>query len=518
MVKEGPLMVLLGFYFCLQLARIIADYVLSAGLLGEIAVGIIFGGPLAGILPESWEETWLTVGYLGLILIVFTGGLDFDGPSFLRSIPIAFAAAFWGVLIPIAFSFAILWKAFGYPALHAFTAGCALSSTSLGTTFFVLQSQTKKGLNVQATRVGTLLTAVALTDDVIALVLLTVVESLGSGSGGSLGWIVGKPVVASIALSIVSPIVVYAFRPVYRRWIERPLTHYGGYRGGCTVGFLVLAAYLAISYYIHTTMLLGAFLAGMTLVVWPSNRDDVLNYKHIFEEIFEPLLKRYFASIFFASIGYCIPFLDLFTAKRFWQGLVYSVLMLIGKLLVGIWIPIRDCISKETIIVGDAENQKKKTKWGLGKPNKNSWISGLILGSAMLARGEIGVLILQVSLSTTQANANSPGAISVMDTETYLIGIWAVAWNTIIGPVAFGLLVRFFGQKIIDSHWGSTLRIKLEQEEKNANENGDTKDSENGDSGDDGDNENARNARTAQDNSQNLDDQENEKVRREDNV
>lgn len=77
-------MVLLGFYFCLQLARIIADYVLSAGLLGEIAVGIIFGGPLAGILPESWEETWLTVGYLGLILIVFTGGLDFDGPSFLR--------------------------------------------------------------------------------------------------------------------------------------------------------------------------------------------------------------------------------------------------------------------------------------------------------------------------------------------------------------------------------------------------------------------------------------------------
>lgn len=90
MVQTGPLLVLLGFYFCLQLARIIADLVLSAGLLGEIAVGIIFGGPLAGILPESWEETWLTVGYLGLILIVLSGGLDFDAQVFVRYVASCF--------------------------------------------------------------------------------------------------------------------------------------------------------------------------------------------------------------------------------------------------------------------------------------------------------------------------------------------------------------------------------------------------------------------------------------------
>lgn len=434
-----------------------------------------------------------------------------------RSIPVAFVAAFWGVLLPIAFSFAILWKAFGYPALHAFTAGCALSSTSLGTTFFVLQSQTQKGLNVQATRVGTLLTAIALrwvcsftytqltntpSDDVIALVLLTVVQSLGGGSNSSLGWIVGKPVVASIALSIASPIVVYAFRPVYRRWLERPLTHYGGYRAGCTIGFCVLAAYLSISYYIHTTMLLGAFLAGMTLVVWPSPRDDVLNYKHLFEEIFDPLLKRYFASIFFASIGYSIPFLDLFTAKRFWQGLVYSVFMLIGKLLVGIWIPIRDCVVKKRVKVEDEENKKSKTKYTFSKPNKESWIAGLILGSAMLARGEIGVLILQVSLTTSQSNSGSSNAISVMDNETYLIGIWAVAWNTIIGPVAFGQLVKFFGQSIIDSQWGNTLRLRLEEE--------DEKNRRDGDANVDA-NANAQN-------SHNQDDQENRNIKHDDNV
>lgn len=222
--------------------------------------------------------------------------------------------------------------------------------------------------------------------------MLTVVQSLGGGSNSTLGWIVGKPIVASVALSIVSPIVVYAFRPIYRRFLEVPISRYGGYRGATTVGFLVLCAYLAISFYIHTTMLLGAFLAGMTLAVWPSDREGVINYKHIFEEIFDPLLKRYFASLFFASIGYSIPFLDLFTAKRFWQGLVYSVFMFIGKLLVGIWIPIRDLVTKERFKV-DEESDKYKTKIHSSKPNKDSWIAGLILGSAMLARGEIGEII-----------------------------------------------------------------------------------------------------------------------------
>lgn len=46
-----------------------------------------------------------------------------------------------------------------------------------------------------------------------------------------------------------------------------------------------------------------------------------------------------------------------------------------------------------------------------------------------------------------------------------MIGIWAVAWNTIIGPVAFGLMVKYFGQRVIDSHWGDSARLKNERQE-----------------------------------------------------
>lgn len=67
------LLTVASFLYLLQVSRWLADLMLSAGLLGEVALGIIYGSPLAGILDESWEKTWLVVGYWGLVLVVFEG-------------------------------------------------------------------------------------------------------------------------------------------------------------------------------------------------------------------------------------------------------------------------------------------------------------------------------------------------------------------------------------------------------------------------------------------------------------
>ena len=62
-----------SFLYLLQVSRHFADSILSAGFLGEIALGIVYGSPLTGVLELACEETWLTVGYWGLVLIVFEG-------------------------------------------------------------------------------------------------------------------------------------------------------------------------------------------------------------------------------------------------------------------------------------------------------------------------------------------------------------------------------------------------------------------------------------------------------------
>lgn len=64
---------------------------------------------------------------------------------------------------------------------------------------------------------------------------------------------------------------------------------------------------------------------------------------------------------------------------------------------------------------------------------------------AMVARGEIGLLIIQLGLNDT----------SFLSQEAFLVAIWAIVLNTIIGPVSVGLLLRRFDRIIAeDPRWG----------------------------------------------------------------
>lgn len=56
---------------------------------------------------------------------------------------------------------------------------------------------------------------------------------------------------------------------------------------------------------------------------------------------------------------------------------------------------------------------------------------GLILGSAMVARGEIGYLIASLAQSS-----------GLLDAETFLVVVWAISLCTFVGPLATGLLIR----------------------------------------------------------------------------
>lgn len=69
----ADLLVLSSYLYLLNVFEWIAQYVLSAGLLGQILLGIIYGSPLAEWLDVAWQETFVVVGYLGLLLIVFEG-------------------------------------------------------------------------------------------------------------------------------------------------------------------------------------------------------------------------------------------------------------------------------------------------------------------------------------------------------------------------------------------------------------------------------------------------------------
>lgn len=63
----------------------------------------------------------------------------------------------------------------------------------------------------------------------------------------------------------------------------------------------------------------------------------------------------------------------------------------------------------------------------------------------MTARGEIGLLIIQLGLNTTSA----------LSEEAFLVAIWAIVLNTILGPVSVALLLKRREKEIAgDPRWG----------------------------------------------------------------
>ena len=475
------LLTLIAFLGLLQLARKLAAATVGAGLLGECAIGVIFGSPLAGILPLAWEEFSLALGYLGLVLILLDGGLRLNARTFLPNLPLGVLAAVVGIGLPIGFTFALFASpAYRLPKSSAFAAGSALASTSLGTTFAVIASVSKaQGIDLGTTRCGSILSGAAVFDDVIALALLAVLTSLGAGGasgGASLAWLVVRPLLSSAVMAAAGPLVaLYLARPVWRRLIEPRLERLSQANQDAILlssGVLVLSAFLAIATYVRTTVLFGAFLAGVFLTMLPSP-DSSLSFLAAYETYVHSLQAYVFEPLFFASVGFTIPFLSLWTGARIWKGVVYALLMLLGKLLVGaVLIVAHVCSPSPTAPEGsdlDSECppkpdwqgstadelalrsltletestlvEKKISRWDVTE----SVPPAALLGFAMVSRGEIGVLVLQAVRSFEHP---------LIDEEAYLMGIWAVTLCTIVGPIAVSLIVKGWGTSIARGRWG----------------------------------------------------------------
>ena len=130
--------------------------------------------------------------------------------------------------------------------------------------------------------------------------------------------------------------------------------------------------------------------------------------------------------------------------------------------IVGIWIPIWQIVlgNKSRKQQGDSERQEGKGHSKEGEENvaqheeqsnqakqkalRRAWLAAVLLGSAMVARGEIGLLIIEIGHNKTP----------YVSDEGFITGVWAILLNTILGPVTVGLLVRFHAEKIVEGEWG----------------------------------------------------------------
>ena len=247
----------------------VLDYVLYCGLVGQVLVGVAWGTPGAKLLPRRFEEAVTQLGYLGLILIVFEGGLATSAKSVKGSLLLSVCVAFTGIAVPMVLSFSLIGISHA-TKLQAFAAGAALCSTSLGTTFSLL-----KTTGLTTSRLGAVLTSAAMLDDVVGLILVQVISNLGSGRSSISATEVVRPVFVSLTFAIAVPVVCkFLSRPLIPKFCT--LLNYGRLKHwsnkpmfSLPLSFLlstaVLVGMVTGATYAGTSNLFAAYLAGACL-------------------------------------------------------------------------------------------------------------------------------------------------------------------------------------------------------------------------------------------------------------
>lgn len=465
--------ILCAFLFLLQAARIISQRILKVGSLGQVFIGALFGAPLANLIPMRLQLTCVDIGYIGLILLVFEGALATNLNLLVHHLALSIVLATTGVVVPVGASFLFL-RNIGYSNMQAFAAGAALSATSLGTTITILKNsdaraQNKREMGIFATAISTVLLSVAIIDDVVGLIMASIIISVENDPGHrqSLGWIIGRPVLSSVGLAMIIFVLAKILErlPLERLWEPEIVRHYER-RINITVMLCILTGICSAAAYSGSSIIYGAFLAGLFLGHIGSgqnNRTDLgepstdqredhgqhpPNFFNVHQRALSKTQELILSPFFFASIGFAIPFRDLWKPTVVWQGLLYAVLMIVAKMVVGAWIPLwkpmgRLFHSRRKSSSADVECAEKQSTKSTG--NRGMLIPGAFIGVGLIARGELGLLICQLAYDGGRGPFND---------DLFAITLWSLVVTTIAGPLLVSLVLRRGREKILAGPWG----------------------------------------------------------------
>lgn len=158
--------------------------------------------------------------------------------------------------------------------IQAFAAGATLCSTSLGTTFTILNAS-----GLSTTRLGTVLSSAAMMDDVVGLVMVQVISNIGETAESFSAVTVVRPLAVSFGLAIAVPVACRLIAQPLTTWLNgvRKSSPNGALNKLCQgthaafiIHTLVLTALVTGATYAGTSNLFAAYLAGASISWWDS--------------------------------------------------------------------------------------------------------------------------------------------------------------------------------------------------------------------------------------------------------
>lgn len=377
-----PYMILLPLGLILIVGKLLS--LLMAKIKVPEVVGYLLGGLLVGLfyfIPE--ESQFILTDYsvegindlakIGVILILFEAGITTNLGQIRKQGKSSMIITSLGVIFPLLLGFlcAFMFRFFGHmdeefyvglesagtsPFYSDLYYGVILTATSVSITVATL-----KELGKLEGPIGTSLVSAAIIDDVIGIILLSIVISLSGGEEATAPWVIPTGDSAwSIVLLILIMVLFFAISigmgiGVHKLfdWMGRKYPHHRRIPM-LSLGFCFLWAFVAEIF--HIADITGAYVAGLILANTSAS--------HYIDHRVETTANVLFTPVFFASVA-----LKMFSSLGIGSssgesvnsisglfigfGLVWVVAGLLGKVLgAGLGAKITGSNSKDSLIVG----------------------------------------------------------------------------------------------------------------------------------------------------------------------
>lgn len=255
-------------------------------VVGEIIAGLLIGPSILGLVQQT--DFLMEMAEVGVVLLMFSAGLETDLKELMKTGPVAFLIACAGVFVPL-FGGTLLYMGFygtaPWGSEKFYTAvfiGVIMTATSVSITV-----QSLKEMGKLRGKVGTTILSAAIIDDVIGIIVLTFVVGFKSPDSNP-----GRVVLSTIfffALALGLGMVLY-------RIFKKMDTLYPHTR---RIPIISLALCFFFAYaaekYFGIADITGAYVAGIILC---SIKDSTY-----IEEKMEVSSYMIFGPVFFASIG-----------------------------------------------------------------------------------------------------------------------------------------------------------------------------------------------------------------------
>lgn len=348
------LLVLAIILISTKLLGLVTEKIHLPQVIGALLAGIILGPSGFGILEST--DFLVKTAEIGVIMLMFTAGIDTDLKELKSTGLLACVIAIFGVVIPLVVCGGIYYyfflDEFTYETmLKAAFVGVVFSATSVSITVETLTEMGK-----MKTRLGTALLSAALIDDIIGIVVLSVISGL-AGSASSPVQVLGKIGLFFVFVAVVGFVMYKLFQKVSERhWHSRRVAIWA-------LAFCLFMAFAA-EHFFGVADITGAFFAGIILCNVTKSRQFVAKKITVSSYMI-------FAPVFFASVGMKTDITAMNSTI-----VVFALVLIVGAVL------------SKVVGCGLASKFCGMTKH-----------ESLVIGIGMVARGEVALMVAEKGIA-----------------------------------------------------------------------------------------------------------------------